>query len=161
VGLKFFKSTHRIDDAYLADLMREATPTGEIAADIEKMCKIVGLAVAPIQMSAHLLHDYGSPTDEEVVGYLFGWLDAFKTNVWHVHDFNRSFFHYGFLIWFGSSESGDRGANHMQKAMSAMTCLGLSITDAAPRFMAAAKRGQAEARAFLVEQKPPKGPTFR
>lgn len=158
-GLSFFQSRHRIDDAYLADLMREKTPTGEVATEIYKMCDIVGAAIEPIYLSAILLGDRGSPSDEGTVGYLFGWLDVFKTNVWHVSDFNRSFFHNGFLAWFSRSERESR--QNLQNAMDAMTCLGIGIMNSSPGFTSAAQRGSDEARAFLTEGKPPKGPSYR
>jgi hypothetical protein len=100
-GLRYFQSRHRIDDMYLADLLREANPSGVIKNEIEKMCIIVESAMMPLQLTSQWSGGQGDPHNEELIGYLFGWLDVFKTQVWQVRDFNRSFFHFGFLLWFG------------------------------------------------------------
>lgn len=155
-GLRFFQSRHRIDDAYLADILGESTPSGEVASDIAEMCLIVEAAIGPLQI---LLGGRGEPHDETTIGYLFGWLDVFKSHVWHVSDFNRSFFHYGFLLWFGGTGGGE--TDRFQSAMTAMTRLMIRIGNTTPQWKIAAKRGTDEAYAFLQEQKLPKGPHRR
>lgn len=156
-GLRFFKSMHRVDDAYLDDILGIANPKGDIADDMHRMCDIVGAAVSPLQMMAMLAGGSGSPHQADTVGYLFGWLDVFKTHVWHVSDFNRSFFHYGFWLWFGGPNGGSQ-EKQMQSAMSAMTCLGTNITNPQKSWMSSAQRGADEARAFLRNSTPPRGP---
>lgn len=156
-GLRFFNSMHRVDDAYLNDILGIATPTGEAADDMHRMCEIVESAVAPLQMMAMLSGGSGSPRNEETVGYLFGWFDVFKTHIWRVSDFNRSFFHYGFCLWF-NDQNGANSEARMKAAMDAMTCLGTNTTSPQKNWISSAQRGADEARAFLRNNAPPRGP---
>lgn len=155
-GLKFFQSIHRIDDAYLSDILGQETPKGEIHAEIQKMCNIVEAAISPLQVMALLSGGTGDPKNEETIGYLFGWLDVFKTNIWRVSDFNRSFFHYGFMLWFGGNNVNQ--SSRMQSAIDAMTCLGLNTQNPHSIWLSSAQRGTNEARAFLRDSTPPRGP---
>jgi hypothetical protein len=153
-GLHLFQARHRIDDAYLADILGRATPTGEVANDIQRMCSIVESAIGPLHAVANLRNINRNPLDEPSTAYIFGWLDVFKIYVWDVRDFNRSFFHYGYLIWF----LGPNEMERFESAMTAMRCLGVNAVDPSQAWKAEEKRGRDEARAFLLEKRTPTGP---
>lgn len=138
---------------YLADLLREANPSGVIKNEIEKMCIIVESAMMPLQLTSQWSGGQGDPHNEELIGYLFGWLDVFKTQVWQVRDFNRSFFHFGFLLWFGGPLATKEGIDRHRNAMTAMLSLGLGIQTHNPQWTSAARKGREEALDFLAEEK--------
>lgn len=153
--LRFFQSVHKIDDAYLADLLGQKA-TGEIAKDIAKMCEVVEIAIMPIQAQAQLSGGPGDPRDIKKLGYVFGWLDFYKNNFWGVTDFNRSFFHYGFSLYFSDLRSG--GGLNFQAAKSAMICLLHETQDPSSEWKAGYSQATEDAVAFLEKKKIPKGP---
>ncbi len=81
------------------------------------------------------------------VGYVFGCLDVYKTFVWGVTDFNRSFFHCGFLSFFGS----------MELANEAMVSLGVFLVEEDQGFLKGATVGKKDAIAFVNDGTHPSG----
>lgn len=159
--LRFYQSRHRIDDAYLADLLGQQSSDREVSAEIAKMCQIVEAAIAPLEMRAMMAFDgaRGSPHDKALIGYLVGWLNVFKVHIWGVMDFNRSFFHYGFLLWF--IKPGGSDFARFSAAMDAMTCMGFEMSSRSDVFLSAWQRGAQDATDFLRDQKPPQGPHLK
>lgn len=152
--LGFFQSHHKVDDAYLADLLGQKA-TGETSEEISKMCEIVEMAIGPLQISAHLSGGPGNPLDSKIVGYVFAWLNFYKDNFWGVSDFNRSFFHYGFSLYFSDPKSGKL---NFQAAKSAMMFLFREIESPSPEWKAAYSRATEDVVAFLDKKKIPRGP---
>jgi len=158
--LTLFQSLHRIDDIYLADILGDKVASGDTKKELDLMCKIVESALPPLRVSAFRSSGAGNPHDEVLVAYLFGWLEIFKSQVWHVEDFNRSFLHYGFLLWFNKDEAEQSAGDRYERAIAAMLTFGAGIQAMTPSWKNAAQKGANDATAFLNGIKLPTGPAL-
>ena len=145
--LTYFQVNHPLDIPYENDLNGKPTSDPEIQAELNRLVDLACLGVSPAKLQSVLAPKSGNPHDLFELGYLFGCLDVYKSLIWGVEGFNRSFFHCGLYSYFGN----------MDDANAALLGLGSSIANNDPEFMRATKIGQSDAKKMIDEKKTPSG----
>lgn len=133
-ALKFFQVLHPLDTVYENDLNGVPTTDPNVQSELNRMVDLACTGVSAATLQAMLLPSCRNHRDPFVQGYVFGCLDASKKILWGVEDFNRSFFHCGFLSYFKSMEAADAalmdaGAAISEQEKTFMQALGIGFAD--------------------------------
>ena len=145
--LDYFQINHPVDVTYENDINGVVTKNEEAQKELDRLAKLATAGTAPAELQAVMMLDAKDPNNILELGYVFGCLDIFKCNFWGVKEFNRSFFHCGFFIYFGSFEAAD----------TALMAAGASITDKNPDFLKAVDIGRDDAIHYAETRSPPSG----
>lgn len=145
--ITYFKVNHPLDIPYENDLKGKPTNDPEIQAELNRMVDLACEGALPAKLQAVMLSDSGDPYNQSELGYVFGCLDVYKSKLWGVEDFNRSFFHCGFRSYYGN----------MDAARTALIGLGMAIANSHPEFMQASKIGWSDAYKMITEKTQPSG----
>lgn len=145
--LKFFKVNHSIDIPYENDLRGIPQTDPKINVELNNLADLVIVGVNTAKMQSVLIPESGDPNNILELGYVFGCLDASKTLLWNVEDFNRSFFHLGFRFYYGD----------LDKARTALINLGVAINNNDTEFMKVATIGRSETVRMITEKKQASG----
>lgn len=97
--LDYFKSIHRVDVTYVADLNGVKIDDPISLRELEDMVELTSLcvsAIIPQKLTSYVGLEISDPFE---VGYVFGFLDVTKVNVWGVKEFSKSFFHSGYSMY--------------------------------------------------------------
>lgn len=152
--LDYFQVNHPVDLTYKDDINGVAIKDAKAQKELERLTDLAIAGTAPAELQAIMLPESKDPHNMVELGYVFGCLDIFKCNFWGVKDFNRSFFHYGFLIYFGSFEAKDAA---LAVADSALMAAGAAITDKNSEFFRAVEIGRDDAIHYAETRSPPSG----
>ena len=146
--LSFFKVNHPLDIVYEQDINGIRTRDPKVQAELNQLADLacMGASLAKVQ-AITIRAQVKDPFDLFVLGYVFGCLDVYKTQLWGVQDFNRSFFHCGFYSYFGSWNAANDALINLSKA----------INSNEPEFMRAAKIGSSDTFNMIQEKKIPNG----
>jgi hypothetical protein len=136
-----------LDIPYYNDLKGISTGDPKIQTKLNRLVDLACFGASPAKIQSVLISQAGNPSNKLELGYVFGCLDAHKSYMWGVEDFNRSFFHCGFVSYYGS----------MDAARTALINASIAIDDKNLKFMQAATIGTLDAIKLMTEKTPPSG----
>ncbi|HIP22478.1 MAG TPA: hypothetical protein EYG79_02610 [Rhodobacteraceae bacterium] len=145
--MKYLQINHPLDLPYENDLNGVRTKDPKVQAALNQMVDIACMGATPAKLQRDLAHYISDPNDLFEIGYVFGFLDAHKTFIWKVSEFNRSFFHIGFRSYFENWELTNIGL------LNAVTAISGNDTE----FMHAVQIGKVDALRLLEEGAHPNG----